>query len=161
MTPSLTGKKAPSFKCPDQHGQNRTGDEFLGKWVILYFYPKDNTPGCTIEGIEFTAQLKSFEKLNAVVVGASPDSPQSHCNFIEKQNLKIILLSDPDKTLLKSYNAFGKKMMYGKEVEGVIRSTVLIDPTGKVAFHWPKVKAEGHAEEVLATLNSLAEDKPK
>lgn len=156
MNSELTaGNKAPFFSLPDQTGTVHSLSDYKGQWVVLYFYPKDNTPGCTIEAIEFTAKIKSFEKLEAVVFGVSPDSPQSHCNFIEKQNLKIILLSDPDKKLLKSYGAYGKKMMYGKEVEGVIRSTALIDPEGKIAFHWAKVKAEGHASEVLEKLKEL------
>ncbi len=150
-----TGAKAPSFKCPDQNGVERTLEEFAGKWVVLYFYPRDNTPGCTIEANEFTASCKDFDKRGAVIIGLSPDSPQSHCGFIEKQKINFLLLSDPDHTLLKKYGGWGKKMMYGKEVEGVIRSTVLIDPSGRIAHHWPKVKAEGHAKEVLATLKSL------
>jgi thioredoxin-dependent peroxiredoxin len=149
------GKKAPNFSVVDQNDKETTLKNFEGKWVVLYFYPKDDTPGCTIEGIEFTAQKKSFDKLNSVVVGVSPDSTESHCKFIAKQNLGITLLSDPTKKLLKDYDAFGKKMLYGKEVEGVLRSTVLIDPAGKVAFHWPKVKAEGHALEVLEKLKEL------
>ncbi len=156
MTDIKTGNPAPAFSLLDESGKTRNLAEFKNKWVVLYFYPKDNTPGCTVEGIEFTAKKKEFEKNNAVVLGVSPDSPDSHCHFIEKQNLGITLLSDPDKKMLKTYNAFGKKMMYGKEVEGVIRSTVLIDPKGQVAFHWPKVKAEGHAAEVLEKLKELS-----
>lgn len=149
------GKKAPAFSVSDQNEKETTLKNFEGKWLVLYFYPKDNTPGCTIEGIEFTAKKKEFDKLGALVAGVSPDTPKSHCGFIEKQGLGITLLSDPDRKLLKDYEAFGKKMMYGKEVEGVLRSTVLIDPAGKIAFHWQKVKAEGHAEEVLAKLKEF------
>lgn len=156
METNLTvGKIAPFFSLPDQTGAVHSLSEYKGQWVVLYFYPKDNTPGCTIEAIEFTAKIKSFEKLEAIVLGVSPDSPKSHCNFIEKQNLKILLLSDSEKTTLKDYGAFGKKMMYGKEVEGIIRSTALIDPEGKIAFHWSRVKAEGHAGEVLEKLKEL------
>ncbi len=149
------GKPAPAFSIKDQSEKETSLSQYKGKWVVFYFYPKDNTPGCTIEGIEFTARKKDFEKLNTVILGVSPDSPSSHCGFIDKQKLGIILLSDPERKVMKSYDAWGKKMMYGKEVEGVIRSTVLIDPQGNIAHHWPKVKAEGHAAEVLEKIKEL------
>lgn len=146
---------APAFSLQDQSEKENSLSQYKGKWVVLYFYPKDNTPGCTIEGIEFTAKKKDFEKLNAVILGVSADSPQSHCGFIDKQKLGITLLSDPERKVMKAYDAWGKKMMYGKEVEGVIRSTCLIDPQGNIAHHWTKVKAEGHAAEVLEKLKEL------
>ena len=148
-------KPAPSFSLADQSGKEHSLAQYKGKWVVLYFYPKDNTPGCTVEAIDFTAKKKDFEKLGAIVLGVSPDSEKSHCDFIEKQNLSITLLCDPARQALKAYGAWGKKMMYGKEVEGVIRSSCLIDPKGNVAFHWPKVKVEGHADQVLFQLKAL------
>lgn len=146
------GFKAPDFCLPDSFGKNFCLKDFLGKWVVLYFYPKDNTPGCTIQAIDFTKELKEFEKLNAVVFGISPDSMKSHCGFIESQNLKVSLLSDELKIVLKKYGAWGKKTMYGKEYFGVIRSTFLIKPDGKIAFIWQKVKVEGHISKVMEKL---------
>ncbi|PKK82763.1 MAG: thioredoxin-dependent thiol peroxidase [candidate division Zixibacteria bacterium HGW-Zixibacteria-1] len=150
------GSKAPAFSLPNQDGKIVKLNVFTGKWVALYFYPKDNTPGCTTEACEFTDGLKSFEKLNAVVLGVSPDSPTSHQTFIEKQNLKITLLSDSDRKVMMQYGAFGTKKMYGKEVQGVIRSTYLIDPKGKIAYSWSNVKAAGHADKVKEKLAELA-----
>jgi peroxiredoxin Q/BCP len=152
-----TGKKAPAFTLPDQNDKKTKLPDFAGQWVVLYFYPKDNTPGCTTEACEFTDGLKAFEKLNAVVLGVSPDSTASHRKFIEKQNLEITLLSDPERKVLEKYGAFGTKKMYGKEVKGVIRSTFLIDPGGKVAHVWTKVKAAGHAARVREKLEELAD----
>ena len=149
------GKKAPELAIPDQDDKVVKLADFKGRWVVLYFYPKDDTPGCTIEACDFTAGLKDFEGLDAVVLGCSPDSPESHRKFIAKYKLKIDLLSDPEKKVLTKYGAWGEKNMYGKTVMGVIRSTVLIDPQGKVARHWPKVRAEGHAEEVRKALKEL------
>jgi peroxiredoxin Q/BCP len=127
--------------------------------VVLYFYPRDDTPGCTVEACDFTAGIRGFVKLDAVVLGCSADSPASHRKFIEKFKLKLRLLSDPEHTLMEKCGAWGEKLMYGKKVVGVIRSTVLIDPSGKVAHHWAKVKSAGHAEKVrekLAELQSAA-----
>ncbi len=149
------GKAAPGFVLPNQDGETVKLADYAGKWLVLYFYPKDDTPGCTIEACDFTAGLKAFEKLDAVVVGCSPDAPERHKKFIAKYKLKIDLLSDPDRVALKAYNAWGKKNMYGREVEGVIRSTVIIDPEGNVAHHWPKVSAKGHADEVQEVLRDL------
>ncbi len=149
------GKKAPTFALLDQNGTEVKLSDFAGKWIVLYFYPKDDTPGCTAEACEFTSGLKAFEKLHAVVLGCSPDSPESHRKFIEKHELGIRLLSDPDHSVLEKYGAWGEKSMYGKKTMGVIRSTVIIDPSGKIAAHWPKVKAESHAEEVRRELERL------
>jgi thioredoxin-dependent peroxiredoxin len=123
--------------------------------VVLYFYPKDDTPGCTVEACDFTAGLKDFEGLEAVVLGCSPDSPESHRKFIAKYKLKIRLLSDPGHVALEKYGAWGEKNMYGKISMGVIRSTVIIDPAGKIARHWPKVRADGHAADVRQALEEL------
>jgi peroxiredoxin Q/BCP len=149
------GKKAPPFKLPDQDGKTVTLDEYAGRWVVLYFYPKDDTPGCTIEACDFTQGLKGFEKLSAVVLGCSADSPESHRKFIAKYDLKIRLLSDADHKVMEKYAAWGEKNMYGKISMGVIRSTVIVDPTGKVAHHWKKVQAKGHAEKVAEKLREL------
>ena len=135
-----TGKKAPAFKLPNQDDKIISLKDFAGKWIVLYFYPKDNTSGCTKEACDFTDSLKSYEKLNAVILGVSPDSTESHRNFIKKRSLKIDLLSDPDKKVHKAYGAWGKKKNYGKEYEGVIRSTFIISPDGKVVETWTNVK---------------------
>ncbi|MBM3961238.1 MAG: peroxiredoxin [Planctomycetes bacterium] len=149
------GAKAPAFSLPDQAGKQVALQDLRGRWVVLYFYPKDDTPGCTVEACEFTAALPAFHGLDAVVYGCSADGAAAHTKFIAKHKLGIGLLTDADKKVMKAYGAYGKKLMYGKEVEGVIRSTVLIAPDGVVAQHWPKVKAEGHAEAVRAALAAL------
>lgn len=159
MSPSTTvetGKKAPAFTLPNQDGEKVKLSDYGGQWVVLYFYPRDNTPGCTKEACEFTDNLKQFDKLNATVLGVSPDSVESHQKFIEEYNLKIDLLSDPDKKVLEKYGAFGEKKMYGKVTKGVIRSTFLIDPKGKIAHEWRNVRAAGHAEKVKERLAELA-----
>ena len=149
------GVKAPMFTLPNQHNEKVALKDLAGQWVVLYFYPKDDTPGCTTEACEFTDNLRQFASLNARVVGVSPDSPDKHQKFIEKYNLKIDLLSDPEKNVMAKYGAFGIKKMYGREVQGVIRSTFLIDPKGKVAHAWRSVKAAGHAEKVREKLATL------
>ncbi len=152
---SKVGSKAPAFSLSDQGGRPVRLDDYAGSWVVLYFYPKDDTPGCTTEACEFTDGIGAFEKLDATVLGCSADSPESHRKFIAKHGLKLTLLSDPDRTVMKAYGAWGPKTMYGRTTEGVIRSTVLIDPHGKVAFHWQNVKAAGHAEKVREKLAEL------
>lgn len=149
------GKKAPAFRAKDQDGKARSLGEFAGQWVVLYFYPKDDTPGCTTEACEFTAGLAKFTKMDAVVLGCSADSEERHQKFIAKYKLKLTLLSDPDHAVMEKYGAWGEKTMYGKKVTGVIRSTVLIDPKGKVAHHWAKVQAKGHADKVREKLAEL------
>jgi len=158
------GDLAPDFTLKD-HAENEVSlSDFKGKWIVLYFYPKNNTSGCTKEACDFTSMLPDFSKMNAVVIGISPDSPKSHENFIKKHNLKIVLLSDPDKEVLKAYGAWGKKKNYGREYEGVIRSTFLIDPDGKIAYKWKNVrvrtKKKGkeitHAQVVKEKLKELS-----
>ena len=149
------GRKAPEFCLPNQDNVEICLRDLKGKWVILYFYPKDMTPGCTTEACDFTEALPRFEALDAVVLGVSPDSPEKHRRFIEKKDLKITLLSDEKKEVLKAYGAWGPKKMYGREFEGVIRSTFLIDPEGKVAAVWPKVRVKGHVEAVRERLETL------
>ena len=160
------GDKAPDFTLPDQDGNEVSMKSFSDKWVVLYFYPKDNTSGCTKEAIDFTALKKDFEALGAVILGVSPDSPERHRGFIEKHGLGITLLSDEGKNVMKAYGAWGIKKNYGKETEGVIRSTFLISPDGEVKEVWRKVKVRvkrksgevKHAEIVLERLKTLQQD---
>jgi peroxiredoxin Q/BCP len=149
------GSKAPAFALPNQDDEVVKLSALKGRWVVLYFYPKDDTPGCTTEACDFTAGIKAFEKLDATVLGCSADSPESHRKFIAKHKLKVSLLSDADRTVMQAYGAWGEKMLYGKKIVGVIRSTVIIDPNGKVAHHWPTVRAAGHAEAVREKLAEL------
>ncbi|MBI1869674.1 MAG: thioredoxin-dependent thiol peroxidase [Chlamydiae bacterium] len=153
------GDKAPDFKLFDQNKNEVSLKNFKGQWIVLYFYPKDSTPGCTREAIGFTQDLVDFKKLNAVILGVSPDSIESHCKFIENEKLKVTLLSDPEHKLLESYGAWGLKKNYGKEYFGVIRSTYLIDLKGNVAAFWPNVKVDGHIEEVKEKLMELEGEK--
>ena len=149
------GKKAPAFKLRDQDDATASLAEWKGHWVVLYFYPKDDTPGCTIEACEFTAGIGDFEGLNAVVIGCSPDSPENHRKFIAKYDLGVRLLSDPEHKVMEAYGAWGEKNMYGRVTVGVIRSTVIIDPEGRIAHHWKRVKSKGHAEKVRERLENL------
>ncbi|UCC20343.1 MAG: thioredoxin-dependent thiol peroxidase [Promethearchaeota archaeon] len=149
------GNDAPEFTLLDKDKKKVSLKDFSGKYIILYFYPKDNSPACTTEAIGFTGILPALQKLDAIVIGISPDSPESHAKFIEKKNLKVILLSDIDKKVVKSYGKWGLKKFRGKEYMGVIRSTFLIDPEGKIAYIWPKVSVKGHPEEVQQILTKL------
>jgi peroxiredoxin Q/BCP len=149
------GKKAPALTLPDQDGEKVRLTDLQGKWVVVYFYPKDDTPGCTTEACEFTEGIEAFRDLDAVVLGVSPDSAESHRKFIAKHQLSVTLLSDPDHKAMERYEAYGEKNMYGKKTVGVIRSTVLVDPTGKVAHHWKRVKAKGHADKVRERIAEL------
>ena len=149
------GDNAPAFSLPDATEREVALEQFRGQWVVLYFYPKDNTSGCTTEALDFTAALPQFEQHNAVVIGISPDSCKSHQNFINKHQLKVLLLSDTDHKVLEAYGAWQLKRMYGREYMGVVRSTYLIDPQGTIRRIWPKVKVKGHVEEVLKTLVEL------
>lgn len=149
------GQKAPGFTLPNQEGRDIALKDFHGKWVVLYFYPKDNTPGCSLEAAEFSRDIEEFRKLNAVVLGVSPDSTKSHLNFIQKQGLKVELLSDPEHRTLQAYGVWQKKKMAGREYMGVVRSTFLIDPDGKIARVWSSVKAKGHSEEVRKALPGI------
>jgi peroxiredoxin Q/BCP len=146
------GEPAPQVCLPDQNGNEVCLEDLLGKWVVLYFYPKDNTSGCTLEAIDFTGAVEDFNKLDAVIIGVSPDSEKSHQNFISKHDLGINLLSDLEHNILAQYGAWQKKKLYGREFFGVVRSTYLIDPEGKIQHIWPKVKVKGHVEDVLNVL---------
>ena len=150
------GDSAPDIVLPDQDGKSQALAEQRGRWVLVYFYPRGDTPGCTVEACDFTAGLKAFESLDAAVIGCSADSTESHRKFIAKHKLRVKLLSDPDHATMERYGAWGEKTLYGKKSMGVIRSTVLIAPDGTVAHHWPNVKAQGHAEQVRTKLEELA-----
>jgi peroxiredoxin Q/BCP len=143
-----------NFNLPDKDGNMHSLKDYKGKWVILYFYPRDNTSGCTKEAIGFSELKNEFEKLNSVIIGISKDSPKSHSKFIEKHNLNILLLCDETHEVMKSFEVWGKKKLYGREYEGTIRSTFLINPAGKIVKEWRKVKVTGHVEEVLNELKS-------
>ncbi len=151
------GKKAPTFTLTDAAGKKVTLADFAGRDLVLYFYPKDDTPGCTKEACGFRDAWKQIQKLGAVVVGVSPDSGATHQKFASKYKLPFPLLSDPDKKVMEKYGAFGEKTMYGKKVTGVIRSTVWIGPDGKVKKHWARIaKAEAHPAQVLDALQGDA-----
>ena len=143
------GKKAPIFSLLNQNENNVCSKDFLGKWIVLYFYPKDNTPGCTIEALDFTKLKSEFDKLNCAVIGISKDSCESHKKFVDGKNLSIILLSDSDKEVNKKYDVWKPKTFMGKEFLGTVRSTFLIDPKGKITKIWYDVSANGHAKDVL------------
>ena len=147
------GRKAPAFNLPSSTGDKLALKDLVGKYVIVYFYPRDNTPGCTTEANDFNEALRKIKARDAVVIGVSKDSIESHCKFADKYNLKFPLLSDPDGKMLEKYDAWGEKNMYGKKSMGIIRSTVLIGPDGKVIKHFPKVKVKGHVEAVVEALN--------
>lgn len=146
------GDKAPEFSLLNQDGVQLSLKDFAGKKVVLYFYPKDNTPGCTIEANEFSELYEDFLAKNAVVLGVSPDNDKSHCKFITKFRLKHTLLCDTDKLVARAYGAWGLKKNYGKEYEGLIRSTFVIDEGGKIAQIYKNVKAKAHAKAVLESL---------
>ncbi|HLO67899.1 MAG TPA: peroxiredoxin [Holophaga sp.] len=150
-----TGTPLPPFSLQDDQGTTVTNATLKGAWTILYVYPKDATPGCTTEACDFRDNWARVQGMGARVYGLSRDSVASHVKFIEKQALPFRLLSDPEKTLLTALGAWGKKVMYGKEVEGIIRSTFLVDPEGVVRHVWPKVSVKGHVEAVLAKLAGL------
>ncbi len=147
-----TGAKAPSFTLTDQRGNKVSLRDYLGKWVVVYFYPADDTPGCTKEACQFNDNLRSFNRADAAVLGISPDGTDSHAKFAKKFGLTFPLLSDEQRTVMEKYGAYGEKTLYGKKTVGVIRSTFLVDPKGKVERAWYSVKADGHAAKVLEAL---------
>ncbi len=148
------GAKAPEFTLPDQDGKSVSLKNFKGKQVVLYFYPKDDTPGCTKEACDFRDAQVPIKKTGAIVLGVSPDGAASHRKFIEKYGLPFVLLSDEEKTAAKAYGVWKLKSMYGKKYWGIERSTFEIDETGRVKAVFRKVKVDGHADEVLAALKS-------
>jgi len=157
MPQPAIGSEAPAFELKDQHGNVVSLSSLRGKWVVLYFYPKDGTPGCTKEACDFRDKHGPIQALGAVVVGVSADSAASHQKFAEKYELPFTLLvDDDDHSVARAYGAFGMKKNYGKEYEGIIRSTVIIDPQGKVAKAWASVKTDVHGQQVLDWLKANA-----
>ncbi|EYF01968.1 thioredoxin-dependent thiol peroxidase [Chondromyces apiculatus] len=150
------GDRAPGFALQSDAGKTVKLEDFKGRKLVMFFYPKDNTPGCTREAIGFSEALGQFAKAGADVVGISRDSVKIHGNFREKQGLKVALLSDPDRTVHTAYGVWGEKTMYGKKVEGTIRSTFVLDGQGKVVKVFSPVKVDGHVEEVLAAVRASA-----
>ena len=154
MTLSI-GDKAPAFNLPDQHGVKHALKDYAGSWVLLYFYPKDDTPGCTKEACSFRDNLPSFKKLDVQVFGASVDPVKKHAKFAEKYELPFTLLADEEKTLVNDYGVWAKKKFLGREYMGILRMSFLIDPKGKIAKIYEDVKPTEHVEEVLADLKKL------
>ncbi len=153
---TLEGKTAPVFSLVASDGSQHSLSDYAGKTVIIYFYPRDNTPGCTKEACGFRDIQPLLDTMNVVVLGVSKDSLKSHDKFIRDFGLPFLLLSDPDLTMMQAYGAYGEKVMYGKPVQGVLRSTVVVDQDGIVRKHWAKVaKAEQHPAEVLTYLQSI------
>lgn len=153
------GKKAPAFTLESSDGSKQKLADHAGKLVVIYFYPKDNTPGCTIEAQEFRDAVPALKKLGAVVFGVSKDSIASHCKFRDKYSLNFPLLSDPDGKMLEAYGAWGDKVLYGKKSKGIIRSTVLVGTDGKVLQHWPKVSVKGHVAAVIEAVEAASADR--
>ena len=149
-----TGDIVPALPLALASGQERDLSEYRGRWLVLYFYPKDSTPGCTTEGLDFNALLPKFKQLNATVLGVSRDSVKSHDNFCAKQGFKFPLVSDGDEALCKAFDVIHEKNMYGRKVLGVVRSTFLISPDGRIAQAWRGVKVPGHAQAVLDALKA-------
>jgi peroxiredoxin Q/BCP len=149
------GDQAPAFCLPNQDEEEVCLRDLQGSWIILYFYPKDNTPGCTTEACEFTAAMPDFSGLGATILGVSPDSPKKHRSFIEKKELGITLLADEEKEACEAYGVWQLKKNYGREYMGVVRSTFIIDPDGQIAAVWKKVRVKGHVEAVREKLAEL------
>jgi len=151
----LQGEKVPSFSATNQDGNLVKLEDFQSNWFVLYFYPKDDTPGCTVEAKDFSEYSPQFDTLGAKILGVSPDSEKSHCKFINKHNLTIQLLSDPEHQVCEAYGVWQLKKFMGKEYMGVVRSTFLITPNGNVAHVWSNVRTKGHVEKVLSKLQEL------
>jgi len=155
MTELTVGSNAPDFSLPRDGGGTVSLSDFSGKPLVLYFYPKDDTSGCTIEASDFSSLKDQFAAAGAAIIGVSPDSAKSHDKFVKKHNLSITLAADEEKTVLEAYGVWAEKSMYGKKYMGVERTTFLIDANGNIAKIWPKVKVPGHAEDVLAAVKAL------
>ncbi len=157
LTPLTSGDAAPDFSMP---GSGNSGTlslaDYAGKYLVLYFYPKDNTPGCTTEAIDFTAQKQAFADLNAEIIGVSRDSIKKHDNFIAKKELGIVLGADIEGSVTEDYGVWVEKSMYGKTYMGIQRATFLIGPDGKILEVWPKVRVKGHVDAVLESLREHA-----
>jgi len=155
MEKKLEGKKCPIFKGDSTSNKTISNKDFLGKNLVIYFYPKDSTPGCTTEGQDFRDNYKTFKKLNTDILGVSRDSLKSHENFKQKQSFPFELLSDPEEIMCKAFDVMKLKSMYGKEYIGVDRSTFLISSEGKIIKEWRSVKVKGHVNEVLDEVKKL------
>lgn len=155
MTDSLAGEKLPQFTLESTAGSQRTLSDLNGKVVVIYFYPRDNTPGCTLEGHDFRRLHKEFQKAGAEIYGVSRDSIKSHQGFAEKCGFPFELLSDPEDKLMRPLKVIGQKSMYGKKFEGIIRSTFVVGADGKIKKVWRNVKVAGHADDVLKTVKGL------
>ena len=149
------GTQVEDFCLPNQDEEEICFRDIKGKWIVLYFYPKDNTPGCTTEACDFTAAVPDFTDLDAIILGVSPDSPEKHRKFIEKKELGITLLADEEKALCNQFGIWQLKKFMGKEYMGVVRSTFIIDPDGKIAANWTKVRVKEHVDAVKAKLQEL------
>jgi len=149
------GKKAPAFSLSDQSGKTHKLSDYAGQWALIYFYPKDDTPGCTKEACGIRDNFPAFKKMNAVVLGVSKDSPAKHQKFVDKYDLPFTLLADESTDMIQAYGAWKEKSMYGKTFMGINRISYLIDPDGKIAKVYPKVKPEEHAQQVLDDLALL------
>lgn len=154
MSLLAVGDKAPDFKTKDQDGETVSLKDFRGRKVVLYFYPKDDTPGCTKEACSFRDGFGAFRRRKIEVLGVSVDDEKSHKEFAEKYSLPFRLLADSDKKIVKDYGVWGEKNMYGRKYMGTLRVTYVIDEKGKIAAVWPKVKPDGHAEEILAAITA-------
>ncbi|MEI8103798.1 MAG: thioredoxin-dependent thiol peroxidase [Candidatus Moraniibacteriota bacterium] len=154
MYPKIN-QKAPAFNLPDQDGKKHSLKEYDGKWVALYFYPKDDTPGCTAEACSFRDSFAVLKRAKIVVVGVSADSVKKHAKFVEKYSLPFTLLADEEKEVVKAYGVWGKKKFMGREYLGIFRTTFLIDPQGKIVKIYEKVKPDAHAEEIIADVKAL------
>jgi peroxiredoxin Q/BCP len=150
------GDPVPAFSLANDAGETVTHSDLKGRRAVIYFYPKDNTPGCTVEAVDFTARAGDFAKANVVVWGVSRDSVASHCRFRDKHKLKVSLLSDPDLAMHHAFGVWGEKMMYGKKIEGTIRSTFVVETDGTVAHVWSPVRVPGHVDAVLAAVTSTS-----
>ena len=149
------GQPAPDFVLPDDQGREHRLSDYRGRWVVLYFYPRDMTPGCTIEAQDFRDHYDAFQQEGAVVIGISPDPPERHRRFREKHDLPFLLLADPEHRALELYEAWAPKKMFGREVLGALRKTYIIDPEGRIAKIYPKVRPRGHGRQVLEDLRTL------
>ncbi|MCX7868141.1 thioredoxin-dependent thiol peroxidase [Limisphaera sp. VF-2] len=159
QTPRLPeGAPAPEFEALAQDGRPFRLRDFRGRWVVLYFYPRDHTPGCTREACEFRDAHAQFQKLGAVVIGVSTDTVASHARFAERQRLPFLLLADPDRSLVQQYGVWGRKRFMGRTIEGTLRTTFLIDPEGRIRRIWHGVRPAGHAAEVLEALRQLQKE---
>jgi len=149
------GDKSPDLPLVLGSGKTARLSDYRGKWLVLYFYPKDSTPGCTTEGLEFNALLTRFRRAGAEILGVSKDSVKSHANFCAKQGFRFDLVSDADEALCKAFDVIREKSLYGRKFLGIERSTFLIDPDGRVAAEWRKVRVAGHAEAVYDALRQF------